>query len=296
MVKFRMAVESAPDQIAFADELVAAGMALPAPVAGIYAWSEPFERLIAALARTFSAIGAADGPTTIRFPPLIARETIDRVKYRASFPHLLGDVAVWDGSSSLEALNLTEAPLVLAPAACYHVYPLVERAQPEDGQSFDVQSWCFRNESARDPARLRSFRMREFVRVGSAEAVLQWRERWIVRARELFEQLALQVDLEAAADPFFGAPARLQAAQQRAQKLKFELLAPITGAQPGAIMSFNYHRTHFGDLFDIRVAGGEVAHTVCVAFGMERIALALLRCHGMSLDGWPAEACDVLGL
>ena len=36
-----------------------------------------------------------------------------------------------------------------------------------------------------------------------------------------------------------------------------------------------------------RTADGEVAHTACVGFGMERIALALFRTHGLDPERWP---------
>jgi hypothetical protein len=42
-----------------------------------------------------------------------------------------------------------------------------------------------------------------------------------------------------------------------------------------AVMSCNYHLEHFGEAFDIRTDDGAVAHTACVGFGLERMALAL---------------------
>ncbi|MEY2406368.1 MAG: hypothetical protein QOG39_1284, partial [Acidimicrobiaceae bacterium] len=33
---------------------------------------------------------------------------------------------------------------------------------------------------------------------------------------------------------------------------------------------------------------GEVAHTACIGFGLERIALALIKTHGTDLASWPA--------
>ena len=35
-------------------------------------------------------------------------------------------------------------------------------------------------------------------------------------------------------------------------------------------------------------ADGDVAHSACVGFGMERIALAMLRTHGMDPSRWPS--------
>ena len=45
-------------------------------------------------------------------------------------------------------------------------------------------------------------------------------------------------------------------------------------------MSFNYHKEHFGEVWGLHNAKGEVLHTGCVAFGMDRLAVALFATHG----------------
>ena len=42
-------------------------------------------------------------------------------------------------------------------------------------------------------------------------------------------------------------------------------------------------------------AAGEVAHSCCFGFGLDRITLALLRTHGLSPGDWPAAVRDRLG-
>jgi seryl-tRNA synthetase len=62
-----------------------------------------------------------------------------------------------------------------------------------------------------------------------------------------------------------------------------ELLVPLRSAtEPTACMSFNNHRDHFGTAWNLRNAAGEVMHTGCVAFGMDRLALALFATHGVA--------------
>jgi hypothetical protein len=39
-----------------------------------------------------------------------------------------------------------------------------------------------------------------------------------------------------------------------------------------------------------------VMHTGCVAFGMDRLALALFATHGLDTAGWPDGAREALGL
>ena len=61
-------------------------------------------------------------------------------------------------------------------------------------------------------------------------------------------------------------------------------------------MSFNYHQAHFGTTWGIQDAAGEPAHTGCVAFGMDRLAVAMFHTHGTDLAAWPANVRDMLGM
>jgi hypothetical protein len=98
-----------------------------------------------------------------------------------------------------------------------------------------------------------------------------------------------------ASDPFFGRTGQVMAISQLQQSLKFELLVPVLSAeQPTACMSFNYHLDHFGAIWGLRDEAGAVAHTACVAFGMDRLALALFGQHGLDVQGWPAAVRGAL--
>jgi hypothetical protein len=61
-------------------------------------------------------------------------------------------------------------------------------------------------------------------------------------------------------------------------------------------MSFNNHRDHFGTAWNLRDSAGQPVHTGCVAFGMDRLALALFATHGVELERWPAAVRRELGL
>ena len=101
--------------------------------------------------------------------------------------------------------------------------------------------------------------------------------------------------IDQASDPFFGRGGKLMAMSQVEQALKFELLVPVhSEEQPTACMSFNYHRDHFGTTWNLRTAGGATAHTGCVAFGIDRLALALFATHGVDLAQWPARVRQAL--
>jgi seryl-tRNA synthetase len=95
--------------------------------------------------------------------------------------------------------------------------------------------------------------------------------------------------IEAASDPFFGRVGQVMAVSQLQQALKFELLIPFhADATPTACMSFNYHLDHFGLVWEIKDESGDPAHTGCVAFGMDRLAVALFCIHGLDVTQWPS--------
>ena len=101
---------------------------------------------------------------------------------------------------------------------------------------------------------------------------------------------AFPIRVDVANDPFFGRVGALMAATQREDALKFELLVPVRSAEsPTACMSFNYHKEHFGEVWGLHNAKGEVLHTGCVAFGMDRLAVALFAAHGVKVKDWPGR-------
>ncbi len=159
-------------------------------------------------------------------------------------------------------------------------------------------SFVFRNEPSDDPTRLQVFRLREFVLAGDARGLPHSladagsSAAWISCG-----SLGLPVEAQAANDPFFGRDRPHAGRNQRDQELKIELLVPICSEeQLTACASCNYHQDHFGRAFDIRTADGEPAHSACVGFGLERIALALFRHHGFRTGSWPGAVRRQLGL
>jgi len=89
----------------------------------------------------------------------------------------------------------------------------------------------------------------------------------------------------------------VQKVMQREQNLKYEFVIPVCSKEkPTAIGSCNYHLDHFGTAFEIFTADGQVAHSACVGFGLERVALALFKTHGLEIGRWPGKVRDVLGL
>jgi seryl-tRNA synthetase len=226
---------------------------------------------------------------------------LERSEYLHSFPHLVGSVFSFAGGDREHAQlrGAVEAgqpwdswqkmtDVVLAPAACYPVYPILAGTIPERGHLVDVQSWAFRHEPSPEPTRMVAFRLRELVRVGTPDVVVAWRDMWLKRGLDLMRSLGLQARSDVATDPFFGRVGRMFAANQREDQLKFEVLVPVISAErPTAICSFNYHKDHFARIFDIRTRSGDVAQSACLGFGLERCVMALLETHGMDPREWP---------
>jgi seryl-tRNA synthetase len=292
-------------------EEILARLFRPMGVDGVYGRTGAYEDVVDALGGFINRL-RPETAEVFRFPPVVSRALIEKSGYLGSFPHLLGCVCALGGDEArVEAAvdrfkaggtwtdSVDPSELVLAPAACYPVYPIAAARgpMPSEGLVFDVAGDCFRREPSREIDRLQSFRMREFVAIGPPEHIRDFREHWIARAPEIAGTLGLSHRIEAASDPFFGRAGAMVGRFQVAQALKFEMLVPIRSAEsPTACMSFNYHRDHFGLTWGLEDANLDTAHTACVAFGVDRLAIALFVAHGTEARKWPAPVRTALGL
>ena len=176
-------------------------------------------------------------------------------------------------------------------------YPTATGTLREGGRTVDLRSFVFRHEPSIDPCRMQMFRMHEAVRLGSPEQALAHRGLWMELGKEILNAAGLNVECVVANDPFFGRGGRVMAVSQKEQSLKFEMVIPVaTAEKPTAIMSCNYHLDYFGKAFGIHTADGQVAHSACMGFGLERVTLALFKTHGFHPDRWPADVKHELGL
>src|SRR5205814_1520898 len=142
--------------------------------------------------RLVSAAASGDGAERMVFPPTLSRKVFEKSEFLDSFPQLAGSVWSFDGTDAqhrelrqrvhdgkpwgdLQAMT----DVVLSPAACYPVYPTMEGTLPEQGRLIDMLEWVFRHEPSYEPTRMQCFRVREFVRVGTAEMVVGWRDTWL---------------------------------------------------------------------------------------------------------------------
>jgi len=283
--------------------LVKHGLIVPTNVPGAFGRGAVFEDVLERFNAAVTRISANDNAEVFTFPPIIERRILEKVHYLDNFPHLCGAVYSFFGKE-LAARQLAEdvnagkpwgdklgmTDVVLNPAACYPVYPSFTGTLKKGGRLVTMLNWVFRHEPSPEPTRMQSFRVREFVRVGTPDEVVEWRDMWLARGLKLLTDLGLPATPDVAADPFFGRGGKMLAVSQKEQKLKFEVLVPVISKDnPTAVCSFNYHQEHFGHVFGIRTADDQVAHTACLGFGLERVVMALFQTHGFDPKAWPVD-------
>ena len=116
---------------------IAEALLLPTGIDGVYARTAIFEQVVDGLTALISRYREPD-TEVLRFPPVMSRRQLEKSGYLKSFPHFLGCVSCLGGAeadirASVERYEagedwtpgLAAADLVLSPAACYPVYPLV---------------------------------------------------------------------------------------------------------------------------------------------------------------------------
>jgi seryl-tRNA synthetase len=298
------AVEGRP----FRDELMVAGLLVDTGTDGIYGRSSVYEDIVAAVDRLATAAEASEGAVSYRFPPVMPNHVFERTGYLSSFPDLIGSVSTFTGDNAdhkklMDVAQsggdwtglLQTAGVSLCPAICHPLYPTLTGTLPAGGSHYGVSGWCFRHEPSVDPARMQAFRQHDLVYVGEPARASEHRDRWLELGVEILGSLGLVVETVVANDAFFGRVGRILAENQREETLKYEIVTPIHSADhPTAIASSNRHLDHFGEPFGIVTADGEVAHSCCFGFGLDRITLALLRAHGMHPGDWPTATRDRL--
>jgi seryl-tRNA synthetase len=272
---------------------------------GVVGFTKQFEDVLNGVQKMIYATETVSKRDTLNFPPVIARSVIDTTEYADSFPHLLARIKTLDEDDAPKYLKgiadgtpedemLETSDVVVVPAACYSLYPLVADGKVESGKMFYVAGNCFRAEASTEIGRFRSFRMHEFVYFGSLDECTTWRDRRADVAIDIFAELGMTAEKELATDPFFRPLQRVMGPSQIEQQLKYELVVPITEDRNIAIASANLHKDHLCHRFEIHGDDGGISNSTCAAFGMERVVLALIAHHGLDFDGWPPSVVDAL--
>lgn len=239
--------------------------------------------LIAALDLRFRNAALAAGAEDQHFPTVIAKNTLSRAEYFQSFP----------GYSTEVRTTKRSRQYFLSPAVCYQCYELLADSEINEQRLMTCCGRCFRGDAV-DESHLWEFTMREVVLLGRLDFVREEREDWMKKSLAFARELGLEAELVAANDPFFGAENRGKKLLQQVKQLKYELRVSGFFGASMPVASFNLHEQFFTQRFNIALAGGAPAFSGCVAFGLERWAMALVARHGPEEALKRVEACHDL--
>ncbi len=184
--------------------------------------------------------------------------------------------------------------MVFNPSTCYHTF-ITRKGEKicKDLEVVTAISQCVRNESTdyENPMRLRNFRMREAVFIGSKQLVENAaKDFFSILFREI-KKLTDKAMTDYSSDIFFGQKATLMMEYQKETCQKEELIIPITNLANKrkvinlACASRNFHNSFLCNAFNIKATNYKV-HSACVAIGVERLAYALLSNCGTNLKKW----------
>lgn len=266
---------------------------------GMVGLSGDLARLLEAVDGAILAIAAAFGAEVRHIAPLLAADDMRRMAQDSSFPHLVTlPIALDTDPRDLEAFRGSAEDLgtgpwvvgrssgvrtVLAPAACYALYPSLEGVDlGVEPRHVTVCSSCFRQQTHYQPLRRQwAFRMREIVHLGSEASAGEFLGRAKEAVLALSRSWGLQLEGVPAGDPFFDqGDARKVVASHAPSKEELVFDGRL------ALGSLNRHHEFFGGAYGIRFGPGP-AHTACAAFGLERWLYAVLATHGADPAGWP---------
>jgi hypothetical protein len=238
------------------------------------------------------------------FPVLYPIADFEKGRYFETFPHFImfqtamrNDLDVLDRFATKGARDpaifaeMSIPKNVLRHACCVPVYQFLagKRIAADTAKAFLVSGRCFRNEASNvvELARLNEFFMKEYVFLGEPDAC----KKAISQARELWDfwikTFALNCKIETANDSFFASNhKKLSYFQQIGEsKQEFKWLTPSLGDYI-ACSSINSHRTHFSKPYSITSSNGDLCYSSCIAFGIDRLAYALLAQKGLNPDDW----------
>jgi seryl-tRNA synthetase len=266
---------------------------------GETAFSGTALRLFRGLDRLFVRLASAVGAQEIAVPSFISVVDLARVDYFRAFPHQVGfPITLESSEANLRAfaagcdpdaggaLRLTGTDAVraaLTPAACYHLYPLLQQRELPVSRFFTTRARCYRKETTYVPLQRQwAFSMREIVSIGSESDVRTFLDVFRARLEAICAEIWLPIAFEPATDPFFDPSHSPRWVLQKVEPVKTEL---VYGGEL-AIGSINFHQDFFGRAFGIR-CGGSDAFSGCVAFGVERWMHAIADRFGPRAQDWP---------
>ena len=213
----------------------------------------------------------------VHIPSLIHGSVLRKCGYFNSFPQHITPVGFLkerkvQGQSETVDKEIGFNDYYLTPAACLHIYPMLEHACKENSVYTTCEAvFRYENGDFRQSERLWEFSVREMVFVGSKKYVLDGLEFIKAKSLAFAKNVFGEGRVQEASDNFY--PSRENEVKKRLQQangLKQELLLTLEGKEI-AVASFNFHDHHFSNPFHF-ANGGKIV-TGCVGFGLERWVL-----------------------
>ncbi|ETS30974.1 hypothetical protein BB987_16045 [Photorhabdus temperata] len=208
---------------------------------------------------------------------LLPRSTLERINFFDKlpsnplhvYPHLNNEVMSEEAGDAW----------VLSPSTCYHTFShLIDSTHDWELKYFTAKGQCHRYEPVKDePTRMGNFTMRELILVGIQEKVETQCEIIFGQTVKFLRLLFPSISVEKASDVFYGEHSKVTRKVQLSMGVKCEVLIPWFDKYNVSVGSRNLHRDLFTTNFNIisRVSDCPM-HSACIAFGMERLLLALL--------------------
>ncbi|SDC07563.1 class-II aminoacyl-tRNA synthetase family protein [Actinokineospora iranica] len=252
--------------------------------AGLATLEQEPTRLAEALDRVCARWAANAGATALTLSPLLPVADLATLDVYRNFPQLALVASALDvpaaGAARIEQDaaaggfrpdSLRAAGLALPSSACYGVYLHYRGRQvSQHGELVTVLGQCFREEDHFDGLRrLKAFRMREVVALGTPEQAAAHLDRSAVFLDLLADAIGLPLRRRVATDPFY---------DQSGDRATFQQVIPVKHEytyKDMAVASVNAHFGFFGDRCSITLPDGDAVATSCVGFGVERWLHAL---------------------
>lgn len=277
---------------------------------GLIGLSGSFLKLFRFFEAEFLRLSREFGAAEHHYPSMIPSSVLAEVKYFGHFPqhvtfcsHLPGHMPLLESLTHGETGSdesdpdlikpLLESPRhALIPGVCFPCYRQFRgiTLQPDEVKTLTMQGHVYRYEGAnfRPLTRGWDFTVRDIVFFGAHEDMVGLRNRVMDRTIDLCRELDLAVTIELANDPFFLDANRDKTIYQRMGEVKYELLfqLPYRG-EALAASSFNLHRDFYTSIYDTRQAGGQVAESACMGFGVDRWVYGFLSQKGFDQEHWP---------
>ena len=166
------------------------------------------------------------------------------------------------------------------PAACFHVFSKLNGKKINSKVGYLVIAPCTRHEGGRwkFPFRLEKFTMLELIILGRPEELFTLKKELRNTVEKTVKAFGCQGKWQVATDAFFLSTNKGAQVMQKLKELKLEYTV-LVAKKSVALASFNSHESYFTERFTL-AAGNAPLHSLCLAFGLERIVAASLLLRG----------------